>query len=928
MVQTNRHTRHDLSSADAASAYIDQRIQQIQKRIRTELGFQEISVGSKRRVTTDSLTSSSSSGRPAVQMSRSSETSEGFCNISMQKPQSSLVSSKEARDCSNQKYSRSIEDSMEASPTPSSFETDSMMKRLNAEYCTECIKGTVYVSPSYERKQRLLVIIPYREACIWSRSICMQKDSSAQDDLGSMMGYLRKAISEEYGVIIMNPAAQSCHPQNHVEQVWDQLVVPLSSDIFIIAFSRGTQHVKHLLSYDNGMGIVQERVRALSLVEPSHYVHESDLYFTRRILARRAVAWILSPDIDVGLKIPSAEARHGCVCISAGTVPVNAKGSSGAWALEMVMTSVFGSFAARCGEAAGVTVNDNRISACGLCHRRLGVLNRKFQCSWCEVRYCSRCCEDKHVETFDCMRICILCQVLPCLLDPYRKQKIQFLLSGESLGSLHDTTEFNRHDNISVFVQPNGSFKVSLADFEIIKLIGRGACGRVKLVRKKHGTDEGILYAMKAIRKKLIVQRGLVEATNAERRILDRIKHPYIATLCYAFQNDAKLYLLSKYYPGGNLLDQMRLARRFTEDRTKLYAAEVALALDHLHSNDIMYRDLKLENVLVGSDGHIALTDFGMSKECMTASSRTSTFVGTYQMMAPEVFTGRPYSRAVDWWALGVMVYEMIDGRTPFNAKTNRLIRDRITNVDLKFSSRFADDASDFVARLLTKDERKRLGSGPQGFKDIQSHPWFASIDWDKVEAKEATFYRQSELMLRYAKEFRTREICETFMNAVEVPADTPVSAHSSRDEDLFSDFTFNYIAETEPSSPSISSCISSTSFKTVEFEELEGTCSSEANSILSYTEEIEEKNEDASTTRTNTTMPSHFDTLLLRPQKALDFRQTVTPFTSLCVGIGEKSQWKDTETDQNQHSIVKDGMNSLDIQELHDRLKTIQNHV
>lgn len=837
------------SSTEETCAYVDKMIHGIQQQIKKELGFKEIVV------------STGDEALDGISTTSVASTVESVLGTSLNMPHTMSSHSVLSNGSPHSSYSDEVRqavgdemwESMNASRRgylyglkPKTSETGS-----DGSGCSDCAKGTVYVSPYYKSKKRVLVIVPYREAGIWSRSICMQQ-TSANDNSGSMINYLKKALAENYGVVIMNPAAQVCHPSNHVTQAWDQLIAPLDSDIFIIAFSRGCQYVKHLLNYDNGQGVVQDRVKALALVEPSHYVAESDTYFARRILARRAVAWILSSEIDVGIKIPKGEARHGCVCISAGVVPMNVQGSSGAWALEIVMSSVFGSFAARCGEASGITVNDTKISSCGICHRKLGVLNRRIPCTWCEVKHCSKCCEDKFVPSFGSWRVCSLCQCLPCLIDPRRKNKI---------AKPHQSpTARDADERVSVFIQPSGEDPVSLRDFEIIKLIGRGACGRVKLVRKNHGSDEGGFYAMKAIRKKLVIQRGLVEATNAERRILDRTNHPYVATLCYAFQNESKLYLLSKYYPGGNLLDQMRLARRFTDDRTRLYAAEVALAIRHLHENDIIYRDLKLENVLVDSDGHVALTDFGMSKEHMAEDARTSTFVGTYQMMAPEVFSGKSYSRAVDWWALGVMVYEMIDGRTPFNAKTNKLIKERIVNVDLKFSPRFTDDAKDFVSKLLTKSEEDRLGCGDNGFNHIKNHPWFGGLDWEKVAVREETFEGQAELMKSHAKEYKTTDIFDTYMNTIEVPVDTPASVKSTTDE-LFGDFAFNFMDDNDRGEP--------------EYEE------------PSDDDESHEQGEDASSVVASngeaevetflTSAESQFDISLLRPDRATDFGLSVS---------------------------------------------------
>lgn len=869
------------TSTEETCAFVDNMIHAIQTQIKRELGFKEIVVatgdevldngGSNASSSAATVDSSNGGGIPIPSASTFANNVAGSATNSTpggESPQSSYS------DDVRQVVGDELWDSMKSSrrgylyglKPKSSYESNG-----SATSCSDCAKGTVYVSPYYKSKKRVLVIVPYREAGIWSRSICMQQ-TSANDNSGAMLSYLKKALAENYGVVIMNPAAQVCHPSAHVEQAWDQLIAPLDSDIFIIAFSRGCQYVKHLLNHDNGQGIVQDRVKALALVEPSHYVNESDTYFARRILARRAVAWILSTEIDVGSKIPKGEARHGCVCISAGVVPMNVQGSSGAWALEIVMSSVFGSFAARCGEASGITVNDTKISSCGICHRKLGVLNRRIPCSWCEVKHCSKCCEDKFVPSFGSWRVCSLCQSLPCLIDPRRKNK--------SAKTHKSPTNAGSEERLSVFIKPQGDEPVSLRDFEIIKLIGRGACGRVKLVRKNHGSDEGSFYAMKAIRKKLVIQRGLVEATNAERRILDRTNHTYVAALCYAFQSASKLYLLSKYCPGGNLLDQMRLARRFTEDRTRLYTAEVALAIRHLHENNIIYRDLKLENVLVDSDGHVALTDFGMSKENMDDNSRTSTFVGTYQMMAPEVFSGKSYSRAVDWWALGVMVYEMIDGRTPFNAKTNKLIKERIVNVDLKFSPRFTEDAKDFVSKLLTKSEEDRLGCGENGFEHIKNHPWFGGLDWDKVALRQETFEGQAELMKSHAKEYKTSDIFDTYMNTIEVPVDTPASVKSSTSE-LFGDFAFNFMDE--------SSVGDEPEFEEPgdDHEEDNGEGTEDGDDVSP--EVAAPSTTDAEIETFLVSADSQFDISLLRPDRATDFGLSVSSASLSSSGSGDE---------------------------------------
>jgi len=173
--------------------------------------------------------------------------------------------------------------------------------------------------------------------------------------------------------------------------------------------------------------------------------------------------------------------------------------------------------------------------------------------------------------------------------------------------------------------------KLKITDFDLLKVVGKGAFGKVMLVRKRNGADKGSIFAMKVLKKSMIIAKGQVEHTNSERSILREIDHPFIVCLRYAFQSDEKLYLVTDYYSGGSLFYHLRKARGFSENRTRFYAAELLLALNHLHENHIIYRDLKLENVLMDHDGHIALTDFGLSKEGVddVFEMQLSTFCGT-----------------------------------------------------------------------------------------------------------------------------------------------------------------------------------------------------------------------------------------------------------------------------------------------------------
>lgn len=180
------------------------------------------------------------------------------------------------------------------------------------------------------------------------------------------------------------------------------------------------------------------------------------------------------------------------------------------------------------------------------------------------------------------------------------------------------------------------------------------------LVRKKNekgqGGSEGQVYAMKVLKKDVVSAKGQVEHTKSERDILFEVRHPYIVRLRYAFQSEDKLYLVTDYYNGGTLFYHLRKSRQFEEERARFYAAQLLSALAHLHSLNIIYRDLKLENVLMDHLGHLALTDFGLSKQNIDATGGATTFCGTAEYIAPELLKGQKYGPAVDWWSFGILL--------------------------------------------------------------------------------------------------------------------------------------------------------------------------------------------------------------------------------------------------------------------------------
>lgn len=313
--------------------------------------------------------------------------------------------------------------------------------------------------------------------------------------------------------------------------------------------------------------------------------------------------------------------------------------------------------------------------------------------------------------------------------------------------------------------------RVGPEDFEPIKVLGDGCFGKVMLVRRK-GTND--VFAMKSIHKDHVIKNKKVRHTKTERNVMTQLRHPFIMQLHFAFQSGGKLYLVMDYFSGGDMFFHLSRERRFSVPRARFYAAEIVLAIEALHADGFIYRDLKPENVLIGADGNLCLTDFGLSKESVHDNELVHTFVGTTEYLAPEILRQRGYSKAVDWWSLGVLLYEMVVGSPPFYSKNRQLTFRLILSAEINFPEGMDAHCVHLIRALLTREPKKRLGSGSHGAADVRAHPFFESIDWASLMTKTVPppFVPQtSSLPLNFDERYMKRTPIDSPIEAAQFPA-------------------------------------------------------------------------------------------------------------------------------------------------------------
>ncbi|OMJ84043.1 hypothetical protein SteCoe_14912 [Stentor coeruleus] len=271
---------------------------------------------------------------------------------------------------------------------------------------------------------------------------------------------------------------------------------------------------------------------------------------------------------------------------------------------------------------------------------------------------------------------------------------------------------------------------ISMSWFEPVAVLGKGGFSNVFLVRKR---DTGYLYALKVMQKDFILKENKAKHVIAECSIMRKLSHPFINQLRWAFQTNFELLMVTDFCPGGELFFHLHNLGRFTEDQARFYFSEIILAIEYLHRQRIIFRDLKPENTLIDIDGHIKLIDFGSAK--VDLGDRQNSFCGTHEYLSPEMIKRNGYNKSVDFYSLGSFLYEMLTGFPPFWDKDKTKLYDKILNEDIKIPKYLSRNAQTLVRGLLRKDPMLRIGS-ILGIKEVKCHPWLENVNWESVYNK------------------------------------------------------------------------------------------------------------------------------------------------------------------------------------------------
>lgn len=335
---------------------------------------------------------------------------------------------------------------------------------------------------------------------------------------------------------------------------------------------------------------------------------------------------------------------------------------------------------------------------------------------------------------------------------------------------------------------PGKKLGLRIEDFNCVSVLGRGHFGKVLLAEYK---KTGKLYAIKALKKGDVVTRDEVDSLMCEKRIFETInseRHPFLVNLHGCFQTGDHVCFVMEYSPGGDLMTHIH-TNIFNERQARFYTSCVLLGLEFLHENKIVYRDLKLDNLLMDADGFVRIADFGLCKEGMGHGDRTSTFCGTPEFLAPEVLTDSNYTRAVDWWGLGVLIYEMLVGESPFPGDDEEEVFDSIVNDDVRYPRFLSPESVSIIQKLLQKNPERRLGAGEEDAQEVKRHRFFQGIDWEALLAKKVKppflpTIRGASDVSNFDEEF-------TRLKPVLTPPQSSLLL-SAEQQDIFADFDFS----------------------------------------------------------------------------------------------------------------------------------------
>ncbi|XP_013140903.1 PREDICTED: atypical protein kinase C isoform X5 [Papilio polytes] len=385
----------------------------------------------------------------------------------------------------------------------------------------------------------------------------------------------------------------------------------------------------------------------------------------------------------------------------------------------------------------------NRRAFCAFCQDRIWGLGRQgFKCIQCKLLVHKKChklvqkpCSNEHVDPVEVKE------------DANGESTLGRASSVRSRAEpepLPETPPAPPAPVRAEDLEPGSQRHYSLEDFELIRVIGRGSYAKVLMVELKRTKR---VYAMKVIKKALVTDDEDIDWVQTEKHVFETASnHPFLVGLHSCFQTPSRLFFVIEFVRGGDLMFHMQRQRRLPEEHARFYAAEISLALHFLHERGVIYRDLKLDNVLLDHEGHIKLTDYGMCKEGVRPGDTTSTFCGTPNYIAPEILRGEEYGFSVDWWALGVLTYEMLAGRSPFDIaqaadnpdqNTEDYLFQVILEKTIRIPRSLSVKAASVLKGFLNKNPVERLGCGEGAFLDIVNHPFFKSIEWEMLEQKQ-----------------------------------------------------------------------------------------------------------------------------------------------------------------------------------------------